>query len=118
MTNAQCIVHRLLEDEEEKVIAAPICEASVHRPRRGRVWVATFTGSAGGQVWRTTGLTDRDQALVLAKRWEAEASAERRGLGRIARKSSLRVRRQEPDRGNPGLLTQKEVATLLNMSER
>lgn len=97
---------------------ATVCEASVRRPRRGRVWVATFTGPRGGQVWKSTGLTDRDQAVLLAKSWEAKARAERTKLGRTSRTPLLRVGRQQPGTPRSGLLTQKEVAMLLNMSER
>ena len=50
--------------------------------------VAAFTGFHGGQTWKSTGLTDHDPALVLvlAKRWEAEARAQRSKLGRPARR--------------------------------
>jgi hypothetical protein len=103
----------LIQDEVE----SPLYEASVHRPLRSRVWVATYTGPTGGQVWRSTGLTDRDQALLLARDWEAQARAQREKLTRRRIKPVLRVRRSEPGPGR-GTLTQKEVARLLNMSER
>src|SRR4051794_22883281 len=73
------IVNTLLDDEP--MTEVPVCEASVHLPRRGRVWVASFTGPEGGQIWRTTGMTDRDQALRLARHWEAQARAHRLDLG-------------------------------------
>jgi len=111
---ARCIVRFLLD--ESPLTAALVSEASVHRPTRSRVWVATFTGPTGGQTWRSTGLTDRNQALLLAKRWEAEARVQRVAAGRTAAKPTLRVSRKEPGTGGP--LTQKEVALLLNMSER
>ncbi len=65
-------------------------------------------------------MTDHDPALVLvlAKRWEAEARAQRLKLGRPDRQPTLRVRRDSPNAAKSGLLTQKEVAQLLNMSER
>jgi len=110
------IVRFLLADEF--LAEASIVEASVHLPRRSRVWVAAFTGPSGGQVWRSTGLTDRAQALALAKQWEAEARAQRFSLGRTLRKPILRVRRQAPGTTPSGPLTQKEVALLLNLSER
>ena len=113
---AVTIVNTLLDDPPPA--KAPVCEASVHLPRSGSIWVASFTGSHGGQTWKSTGLTDHDQALVLARRWEAEARAQRLKLGRPARKPTLRVRRDSPGAARSGLLTQKEVALLLNMSER
>ena len=113
---AATIVSTLLD--EQPLAAVPVCEASVHLPQRSRVWVAAFTGHNGGQVWRSTGLTDHDQALVLAKHWEAEARAQRLGLGRPLQRPILRVRREEPGTARSGPLTQKEVARLLNMSER
>ncbi len=117
MTNvndiAEEIVGALLGDKPP----IPISEASVHRPPRGRVWVAAFTGPHGGQTWRSTGLTDRDQALLVAKKWEGEARAERAKLGRTLRKPTIRVCRSEPGTAT-GPLTQREVATLLGMSER
>ena len=113
---ARHIVKILLDDEP--LTEGSVNEATVHRPRRSQVWVATFTGPTGGQVWRTTGLTDRQQALLLAKTWEAEARAQRLSLGRSPRKPTLRVRGHEPGTAWSGPLTQKEVAMLLNMSER
>jgi len=110
---ARRTVEFLIQDEVE----SPLYEASVHRPLRSRVWVATYTGPTGGQVWRSTGLTDRDQALLLARDWEAQARAQREKLTRRRIKPVLRVRRSEPGPGR-GTLTQKEVARLLNMSER
>jgi hypothetical protein len=95
---ATTIVNHLLDEEPLAVY-----EASVHRPQRSRVWVATFTGPSGGRIWRSTGMTDREQALALAKHWEAEARAQRVSLGRLLRKPILRVRGQKP---GTGLLTQ------------
>src|SRR5260370_37463343 len=83
---ASCIVSCLLD--ERPLATAPLHEASVHRPARSRVWVATFTGPAGRQLWRRTGLTDRQPALLLAKRWDAAARAERGGAARRAAKAN------------------------------
>jgi len=114
--SATAIVNTLLDDEPP--VEGPVCEATVHLPRRGKIWVAAFTGGQGGQVWRSTGLTDHDQALVLAKRWEAQARSQRARLGVTPRKPRLPVRRQELGAARSGLLSQREVAMLLNMSER
>jgi hypothetical protein len=111
---ARQLVQRLLGDDS---LTAPVYEASVHRSKRSRVWNAVFTGSSGGQLSRTTGLTDRDQALLVARRWEAEAADERAKLGHTPKKRRWRVRRPEPGTG-AGPLTQREIALLLHMSER
>jgi hypothetical protein len=101
---ARDIIHILLA--EEPVAKTPVCEATVHRPRRGTVWVAAFTGPAGRQMWRTTGLTNRDQALLISKQWEAEAHTERATLGHAAQKPIGRVRRPASSTGI-GPLSQK-----------
>jgi hypothetical protein len=75
-----------------------------------------FTGP-NGQVWKSTGVTDREQALVVAKHWEAQARAQRARLGCTARKPSWRARSSGPGTGI-ALLSQNEVAMLLGMSER
>ena len=106
---AEVIVEILLDN-------APLSEATVHRPKRGSVWVASLTGAGGGQTWRSTGLSDRAQALLVARRWEAQARAERARLGRTRRKAVLRVRHSEP--GTGAGLTQEEVAQLMRISVR
>jgi hypothetical protein len=101
---------------EERLTTAPLLEASVHRSRRSRIFVATFTGSDGVQIWKTTGLTDYDPALVLARRWEADARAQRARLDRTIGMPRTRVRHRQ---GDPEIgLTQKEVGQILHMSER
>ena len=80
---ATAIVNSLLDDEP--LAAAPVCEASVHLPRRSRIWVAAFTGPSGGQVWRSTGLTDRDQALLAPNYMRARTGRRRlRPVGRYS----------------------------------
>jgi len=100
----------------------PVCvrsliEASVHLPRRSSRWVAAFRGENGRQVWRTTGLREREPALVLAKRWEKEARQKRAAQGALPRKPTIRVRPGSAER-EAGLLTQQEVASLLHLSLR
>jgi hypothetical protein len=111
--NAEEIVKTLLEEYEPEM-QTPLLEASVHLPPRSRFWVATFSGSEPGkQVWKSTGLTDRSEALLMAKKWETEARVQRaawRGL----KKPSVRIQHPSQSAG----LTQKEVAVLLHMSER
>lgn len=110
---ANRVVRCLLD--ESAVADAIVCEASVHRAKRSLVWMASFTGPAG-QAWRSTGLTDRNQALLLARVWEKEASRQRTAAGHIAAKPTLRVGHREPGTGGP--LSQREVALLLGISER
>lgn len=111
---ARKIVEFLVADDMP--VETPVCEASVHLPRRGRVWIACFTGPTGGQVWRSTATTDRNQALLVAKRLEAAARIERARAGRSIRKPNIRVRRSEPARVGP--LSQREVGLLLRLSVR
>jgi hypothetical protein len=94
--------------------ARNLLEASVHRPRRGKIWVASFR-DAGRQRWRSTGTTDRKAAMALAQEWERDAG--RRGGGpRPPLKALVRVARGsgQPDSG----FTQQEVALILRISER
>ncbi len=111
---AQQIVDRLTER------AGCVCEATVRRPPRGRIWVATFTGiEPGRQVWRSTGTANYHEALLQARAWEREALRERqaKGLGRA--KAAIRAHRQQQRTGTEaGPLSQRDVATILHMSER
>ena len=112
--DANTVVAHLL-DQKPPLLA----EASVHLPRRGTRWVAVFTGpEPGRQIWRSTGLTDRTAALALAQKWEIQARRQRLAQGSRPRPSPIRVRRSPLETGIPARLTQKEVAALLNMSER
>jgi len=110
---ASQIIRALLEEEFKP---PSLCEASVHRPRRGRIWVAYFTGPNGGQVSKSTGQTDRDQALRLAQEWEAEAQAQRAKQSPLTKRRSHRLVHAGSSAG--GGLSQREVAIIMNMSER
>lgn len=107
------IINELLEgnDWARRLIG----EASVHRPRRGRIWVASFTG-AEGQEWRSTGTADHSLALAKAKEFEAAARAQRANAAPAGRRLTRRIRQvAEP---YPRGLTQREVGLLLGISER
>ena len=99
-------------------------EATVRLPSRGHRWLAVYTGvQPGKQVWRSTGLTDRDAAVAQANEWEAEARRQRAALGLKPRKPSIRVQPSRTGRSDtltPGLgpLSQREVAMILRISER
>lgn len=95
----------------------PVTEVSLNR-HNTKVWTATFTGPyPGQQLSRSTGVTDRSQALAIAQRFEAEAKAQRAAFGHRFRKPTVRVRRRK-DSGPPEQLTQREVATILSISVR
>jgi hypothetical protein len=90
--------------------ARALIEASVHLPKRGSRWVATYRDGSGRQFWRSTGHTDRRAALIVAQELEREA------------------RRAQADQGDPmppgsqrrnvGQFTQREIAILMGLSER
>jgi hypothetical protein len=105
--------------EDDLPANSPVEEASVVRPRRGKIFIAAFTGSGGGQVWRSTGQTDYEAALKIARQWEAEARAKRARQPRTKNKPRTRVGPTTAGTGAAGLgMTQREVAELLKMSER
>ena len=122
---ARAIVEALLH---LRCPARLLIEASVRRPPRSSVYVATFTGpEPGKQVSRSTGLRDKEAALARAREWEAKARAQRAShLGQ--KYPNIRVRRSRPGKGpsqatkgseeDLAVLTQKEVAQLLKISER
>lgn len=97
--------------------ARDILEASIHLPRRGRLYVASFRDENGRQRWKATGLSDRRAALIVAQEWEAEAR--RRRAAQIAPPSKALIRVRRPSgTGEQLQFTQKEVALLLRISER
>lgn len=114
--SAQEIVEILIESDGPVNIEALI-EASVHLPRRGSRWVAAFRDETGRQVWRSTGLPDRESALTLATGWEAEAQRKRAVQPALPPKPTIRVRPGSAER-KLGLLTQREVGMILRISER
>jgi hypothetical protein len=117
--NAADLVAALL-DTNGPGSARQIIEACVRLPARGHRWIAVFSGpKPDTQIWRSTGLTDYGEALRVAKRWEAQARAERLANQAVARPPSLRVRAQRwRQAGAPGPRTQAEVADLLQLNVR
>ena len=113
---ARQILEFLLSDDP--MVDLPIVEARVYRSPRSRIWQATYTSAEGGQEWRSTGLTDKAQALRLARQWERDARAERERRGRLTRKPLLRAIRQCPTGEGIRPLTQEEVALVLKLSVR
>jgi DNA-directed RNA polymerase sigma subunit (sigma70/sigma32) len=104
--NAQTLVNLRLEDLPET-----LTEATVRLPPRSHRWIAVYMGQEPGeQVAKSTGLTDRQAALELARKWEAEAR-------------QRRVERQRRpgagiERIEPGGLSQRQVAAILGLSPR
>jgi Sigma-70, region 4 len=107
----------ILIQTDGPVSARHLVEVSVHLPRRGTRWVAAFRDGTGRQVWRSTGLREREPALALGKRWEADAERKRAAQGAVPTKLTIRVRPGSADK-ELGCLSQKEVAAILRMSER
>jgi hypothetical protein len=99
------------------VSARRLVEVSVHLPRRGTRWVASFRDATGRQVWRSTGLREREPALALGQQWEQEAKRKRAAHGALPRKPVVRVRPGSGERER-GLLSQREVGMILNISTR
>jgi hypothetical protein len=107
---------RILIETDSPVSARRLVEVSVHLPRRGTRWVAAFRDATGRQVWRSTGLREREPALALGKRWEADAKRKRAAQGAVPTRLTIRVRPGSAEK-ELGCLSQKEVAAILRMSE-
>jgi hypothetical protein len=115
--NAEEIVRMLLEADGPLCMYALIDEASVHLPRRGTRWVATFRDETGNQVWKATGQRDRTAAQAIADELEAAAKRKRAAQGGQRKKPVIRVRRGSGERGR-GPFTQAETAAIMRVSER
>jgi hypothetical protein len=85
--NAEEIVRMLLEADGPLHIYALIDEASVHLPRRGKRWVATFRDETGNQVWKATGQRDRTAAQAIADAWAWPLYPETAAIMRISERS-------------------------------
>lgn len=107
----------ILIQTDGPVCARRLVEVSVHLPRRGTRWVATFRDGTGRQVWKSTGLREREPALALAKEWEADAKRKRSVQGAVPTRLTIRVRPGSAEK-ELGCLSQREVAAILRMSER
>ena len=108
---------RILIETGSPVSARRLVEVSIHRPRRGTRWVAAFRDATGRQIWRSTGLRERESALAVAKEWEADAKRKRAAQGAVPPRLTIRVRSGSPEKER-GCLSQKEVGAILGMSER
>jgi hypothetical protein len=101
---------------EDNWVEGMLGEASVHRPHRGHIYVASFTGPAGGQRTKSTGTAEPLAALVVAREFEAAARAERAKAGSAGQRQRIRNRQFPGSVG--GGLTQPQVAAKLGLSVR
>jgi Sigma-70, region 4 len=107
----EMLVRTLLDANGSSCIKRVIKEASVHLPHRGRRWIASFRDQTGQQRWRSTGQTDRREALAVAQEWEK--AARRAQPGQVDPMPPPRS-----GRSNVRQFTQKEIAILMGLSER
>jgi len=107
----EMLVRSLLDANGPPCARRVIQEASVHLPRRGRRWIASFRDHTGQQRWRSTGQTDRRAAFIVAQKLEQEARRTRAAQGELDKP----VARARPESSG---LTQQEVALLMGLSER
>ena len=107
----------ILLEEDDPPAAWALVEASVHLGTRGKTFTASFRDETGEQVWKSTGMTDRQAALALARKWEADAKRKRATQGDLPKKPTIRVRRGSGESAL-GLFSQAEVAAILRVSER
>jgi hypothetical protein len=108
---------KILLEEARPDGAQALIEASVHLGTRSRKFVASFRDEFGNQVWRSTGLTDRDAALALARKWEEAARRKRAAQSAPSKKLTIRVKPGSPEH-LAGMLSQAEVAAYLRISTR
>jgi hypothetical protein len=107
----------ILIHADEPVSARRLVEVSVHLPRRGTRWIASFRDEKGRHVWRATGLRGREPALALGRRWEADAKRKRAAQGAAPTRLTIRVRPGSTVKGLGGF-SQHEVAAIMRLSRR
>jgi DNA-binding NarL/FixJ family response regulator len=113
----QKLVQILLESDLP-LSAQGLIEASVHLPKRGSIFMASFRDEHGRQVQRTTHQRDRAAAQAVADNLEADAREKRLAMPWInPGKPRIRVRRRSAER-LLGLLSHAEIAAALGLSER
>jgi hypothetical protein len=112
-----CDIVKILIQADGRVSARSLVEVSLHLPRRGTRWVASFRDETGRQVWRSTGLRSRRAALAMAQEWERDTKRKRAAQGAAPRKPIMRVRPGSGER-ELGLLTQREVGLIMKISTR
>lgn len=108
---------QMMFETDDPPSARALIEASVHLSTRGKRFNASFRDATGRQVWRSTGLTDRDAALALARAWEKQAQIRRIAQGAKPKKPTIRIRPGSSESAS-GLLSQAEVGLILGLSER
>lgn len=109
----EALVRALLESEGQLCAERLVNEASVHLPRKGTRWIASYRDHTGQQRWRSTGLTDKRAAIILAQEWEL---AERKR--RAEHSEPMPSKRRYTGSRWAVQFTQREVARLLGISQR
>jgi DNA-binding NarL/FixJ family response regulator len=113
----QNLVHSLLSSHYPLDTQALI-EASVHLPRRGTIFVASFTDESGRQIQRSTHQRNRTAAQALADQWETDAQRKRAATQAAQPgKPRIRVRFASPER-QAGVLSHAEIAARMALSTR
>jgi hypothetical protein len=107
----------LIENLVRHSNAGDLLEASVHLPRRGTRWMASYRDEAGRQVWKATGQRDRTAAQAIADELEAEAKRKRDAQGAQPKEPSVRVRVGSGESAL-GLFTVAETAAIMRVSKR
>jgi Sigma-70, region 4 len=118
--NINPLINAFLESDNPRITPwrlIELLEASVHRPPRSSVFVASFADEWGRQVQKTTGQRDRTQAQAVANEMEAEAKQRRLAHGSLPKKPTIRVRPGSPEQ-EAGRLSHREIASLWGLSER
>lgn len=113
---ARELIENLL-NQQKYPSARALLEASIHLPRRGSRWVASYRDETGKQVWKSTGQRGRDAAQAVADEWEQAARQKRLVRETHPKKPTIRVRPGSPEH-QAGLLSHKEIAALWRVSER
>jgi hypothetical protein len=113
----QQLVKLMLASDNAVSTASLMAEASVHLPRRGTRWIASFRNEFGRQQTKTTSRTEYLEALAIARQWEAEARKRRTPQSNPPKGASFRVAPGSSER-DLGCLTQREVAAIMNLTER
>jgi hypothetical protein len=90
--------------------AKALIESSVHLPKRGTRWIATYRDGSGRQFWKSTGQTDQRAALIVAQKLEREARRAQAEQGYPMPPGS--------GRSSVGQFTQKEIALVMGLSVR
>ena len=108
------IIGILLEEDNPPSVRS-LVEASIHLSTRGKTFIASYRGANGEQIWKTTGLRNREEALKLARAWEEEEKRKRASQGDLPKKGTIQTKQ---NRAGALGFSEAEVAAILMVSER